>query len=218
MALPSPNFPELSPPLTTTPHIWARRAVHCSNVLPDLVQPSDGDLLTRAANGDEDAFTALYRRRSTAVYRFALGMTGSREAAEEVVQETFMALIERPGGFDPRRGELASYLYGIARNQGLRQFRDLAQISVPETEAAEPPEILDALQAQERIEAVRRAVLALPETYREAVLLCDLEELSYAAAAEALGTAVGTVRSRLHRGRALLAKKLAWSAAGKEAR
>jgi hypothetical protein len=60
----------------------------------------------------------------------------------------------------------------------------------------------------ERVEAVRRAVLSLPLRYREAVVLCDLQELSYADAAGALGCAVGTVRSRLHRGRALLASKL----------
>ncbi|MEZ5365265.1 MAG: RNA polymerase sigma factor [Bryobacterales bacterium] len=186
--------------------------------MPDLVQPSDPVLLERAARGDEDAFTALYRRRSAAVYRFALGMTGSREAAEEVVQETFMALIERPQGYDPQRGELASYLYGIARNQGLRQFRQLNPSVETGAEVAEPPAILDALEARERVETLRRAVLALPETYREAVVLCDLEEVSYTDTADALGIAVGTVRSRLHRGRALLAQKLVWRKAGEETR
>ena len=186
--------------------------------MPDLVQPSDPILLERAARGDEDAFTVLYRRRSAAVYRFALGMTGSREAAEEVVQETFMALIERPQGYDPQRGELASYLYGIARNQGLRQFRQLNTSVETDAEVAEPPAILDALEARERVETLRRAVLALPEVYREAVVLCDLEEFSYTDAADALGIAVGTLRSRLHRGRALLVQKLAWRKAGEEAR
>ena len=190
--------------------------------MPDPVQLSDGELLARAGAGDEEAFTALYRRRSTAVYRFALGMTGSREAAEEVVQETFLALIEKPGGFDAQRGELGSYLYGIARNHGLRHFRDLARVTSFETEPAddgEAADVLGALDARDRVDAVRRAVLALPDVYREAVVLCDLEELSYARAAEALGTAVGTVRSRLYRGRTLLARKLgaAVRATGKEA-
>ena len=191
--------------------------------MPESVQRTDGELLVRALAGDEDAFTALYRRRGAAVYRFALGMTGSREAAEEVVQETFLALIEKPGGFNPARGELGSYLYGIARNHGLRHFRDLARVTAFE---AEPPDealaadVLRALDAKDRADAVRRAVLALQESYREAVVLCDLEELSYAEAAAALGTAVGTVRSRLYRGRTLLAKKLGAvvGAAGKEAR
>jgi RNA polymerase sigma-70 factor (ECF subfamily) len=176
----------------------------------DHAQPTDGQLLARAAAGDEEAFALLYRRRGEAIYRFALGMTGSREAAEEVVQETFLALIERPTGFDPARGELLSYLYGIARNRSLRAFRKLGDLAAleedpRETEAASP---LESLEAKARVEALRRAVLALPEVYREAVILCDIEELNYAQAAEALGTAVGTVRSRLHRGRTLLAQKL----------
>ena len=177
----------------------------------DHDQRGDNELLADAAAGDEEAFATLYRRRGTAIYRFALGMTGSREAAEEVVQETFLALIEKPGGFDPSRGELASYLYGVARNQGLRQFRQLcATVEWDEErhDAETPTDAFETMNARDRIDAVRRAVLALPEAYREAVVLCDLEELSYAEAADALDTAVGTVRSRLHRGRALLAKRL----------
>ena len=179
--------------------------------MPDLTQRYDAELLARAVAGDQEAFTALYRRRGKAIYRFALGMTGSREAAEEVVQDTFLALIEKPGGFDASQGDLSSYLYGIARNRGLRHFRDLARVTTFEVEPSDERPTTDALMAldaKDRADAVRRAVLALPETYREAVVLCDLEELSYASAAEALGAAVGTVRSRLHRGRALLAKKL----------
>ena len=184
--------------------------------MPDHDQYADGELLARASAGDEEAFASLYRRRGTAVYRFALGMTGSREAAEEVVQETFLALIEQPGGYDPSRGELSSYLYGIARNKGLKLFRKLGETVVWEErrhDGETQPAALDALEAKDRIDILRRTVLALPEAYREAVVLCDLEELSYAEAAVALGAPVGTVRSRLHRGRALLAERLAAPAA-----
>jgi RNA polymerase sigma-70 factor (ECF subfamily) len=178
--------------------------------VPDYAQLADGDLLVRAAKGDEDAFAALYRRRSGAVYRFALGMTGSREAAEEVVQETFLALIERPSGFDAGRGELASYLYGVARNRALQRFRRLGEVVALEEgmDDREETDLLEALDAKDRLDALQRALLGLPEAYREAVVLCDIEELSYAEAADALGAAVGTVRSRLHRGRMLLARKL----------
>src|SRR5206468_9906286 len=64
------------------------------------------------------------------------------------------------------------------------------------------------LDRRRHLEALRRAVIGLPVRYREAVVLCDLQELSYADAATALGCAIGTVRSRLHRGRALLARRL----------
>jgi len=73
--------------------------------------------------------------------------------------------------------------------------------------------VLGDLTRAESIEALRQAVLTLPVRYREAVVLCDLQELSYADASAALGCAIGTVRSRLHRGRALLATKLAASVA-----
>ena len=179
--------------------------------VPDYDQCADDELLARAAAGDEEAFAALYRRRGTAVYRFALGMTGSREAAEEVVQETFLALIEKPRSFDPGRGELGSYLYGVARNRGLRLFRKTGETVAWDEERHDSPaepDALEALEEQDRVDRLRRALLALPQSYREAVVLCDLEELSYAAAAEALGTAIGTVRSRLHRARALLGERL----------
>ncbi len=171
-------------------------------------QHTDAELLERAAGDDEEAFAALYHRHGTAVYRFALAMTGSRETAEEVVQETFLALVEKPSGYDPARGELASYLYGVARNQSWRQLRRDGPTVAWSDDFDPPAETPDALEARDRIEKVRQAVLSLPSVYREAVVLCDLEGLSYAEAAAALDTPLGTVRSRLHRGRALLAKRL----------
>jgi len=87
---------------------------------------SDHDLLKRMLEGEEDAFTALYRRRQAAVYRFALQMTGSVVIAEDVTQEVFMELIEHGRRFDPARGALASFLYGVARNLVLRRIERIA--------------------------------------------------------------------------------------------
>ena len=179
----------------------------------------DDDLVRRMAAGDEEAFTVLYRRRQGGIYRFALHMGGSSSTAEEVTQEVFLVLIREAKRFDPQRGSLSSYLFGIARNHVLRSLeRDRPYVALAggETElcvAAEAPwpaphNFVDGLMRAETIERVRRAVLALPVNYREAVVLCDLEEMDYAQAAAALGCAVGTVRSRLHRGRALLLEKL----------
>src|SRR5580693_1249744 len=83
---------------------------------------SDHDLLLCMLAGDEQAFTALYRRRQGAVYRFALQMTGSVVIAEDVTQEVFMELIEHGRRFDPSRGALRSFLYGVARNLVLRRL------------------------------------------------------------------------------------------------
>jgi RNA polymerase sigma-70 factor (ECF subfamily) len=170
----------------------------------------DLELLERMRNGDEAAFVELYRRRQGAVYRFALQMTGNVVLAEDVTQETFLALLSGTARYEPERGSLASFLYGIARNQVLRRLeRDRGAES--ESEAEEFPtgeDVLEDLTRQEAIEQVRRAVLSLPSSYREVVVLCDLHESSYEEAAAALDCPVGTVRSRLNRGRQMLARKL----------
>jgi len=168
---------------------------------------SDEDLLGAARGGDEAAFTALYRRRQGAVYRFALHMSGDAAVSEDVTQEVFLALLQGGGRFDPSRGTLLSFLYGVARNLVLRRIE-----KKPPEELAEEPladdDVLDDLTRRETIEAVRSAVLSLPTQYREAVVLCDLENASYEDAAAALDCPLGTVRSRLSRGRAMLAQKL----------
>jgi RNA polymerase sigma-70 factor, ECF subfamily len=180
---------------------------------------SDDELLRLLRAGDESAFVTLYRRRQSGIYRFALRMSGSESIAEDVVQEVFMILMRGEGYYDAARGSVSAYLFGIARNQVLRRFekdRFLAPLNEreDESEATLPASLishydpLGDLTRQETIETVRQAVQALPVHYREVVLLCDLHELSYAEAAAALGCAVGTVRSRLHRARALLVERL----------
>ena len=170
--------------------------------------PSDAELLRRIMAGDEDAFLTLYRSRQGGIYRYALNMSGSASIAEEVTQEVFLTLAGGARQYDPSRGSVAAYLFGVARNHVRRRLeRDRRYTTIGDGEmAAENP--LDELTRRETIELVHRAVLALPASYREAVVLCDLEEVSYAEAAQVLECAVGTVRSRLHRGRALLAEKL----------
>lgn len=182
---------------------------------------SDEELWRLTVAGDAEAFATLYRRRQAGIYRFALQMCGSEGIAEDVTQEVFMTLVRRETQiFDPARGSLAGYLYGIARNQVLRRlekerhfvalFDDMTEDGSPT--ATEYPasahDPLAELTRHELIESVQQAVLALPAHYREVVVLCELHEMSYAEAAAALGCAVGTVRSRLHRARALLVEKL----------
>ncbi len=185
-----------------------------------LTDQTDEQLLAQALDGDEEAFTALYHRRQRPVYRFALHMSGSTGIAEEVTQDVFMFLIQRGRDFDSSRGVLAAYLFGVARNfvrRALeRSYTDNAMTTSAEEETNSLTVEFDPVAgiAQEQISsAVWKAVLSLPEHYREAVVLCDLQEQSYAAAAEALGCAIGTIRSRLHRGHEMLVKKLQHSGA-----
>ena len=177
--------------------------------------PED-DLVVQIRSGDEQAFVALYRRRQASIYRFAMHLSGSAAVAEDVTQEVFLALLRDDCGFDPDRGTLAGYLFGIARKLVLRRLgRERSDVALEAAgEETDWPELavhddpLADLTRREGLEALRRAVLALPRRYREVVILCDLEEVDYADAATIVGCPIGTVRSRLHRARALLLDKL----------
>jgi RNA polymerase sigma-70 factor, ECF subfamily len=177
--------------------------------------PSDEELIARIAGGDRDAFAVLYRRRRPDVYRFALLVAGSAAVADDVTQDVFMAVIHHAGRFRADRSGAVPWLFGITRNHVRRaQHSRQRAVSLPDAESTEPRRLaidcdpLAGLARQEHMVALRRALLTLPSKFREAIVLCDLQELSYADAAGALGCAIGTVRSRLHRGRALLAARL----------
>lgn len=180
-------------------------------------EPGDSELLRSMLAGDEEALALLYRRRQGSVYRFALQMSGSNSIAEDVTQEVFLFLMREGHVFDPSRGSLSAFLLGVARNHVLRRMRvehlltpigddgdEDARLPMPEMDLRP----LDDLARAETIEWVRKAVLSLPAKYREVVVLCELQDVSYGEAAEILGCAIGTVRSRLHRARALLLAKL----------
>jgi RNA polymerase sigma-70 factor, ECF subfamily len=196
----------------------------------DCSQLDDHDLLKGMLEGSEQAFIELYRRRQAGIYRFALRLAGSSSAAEDALQETFLVLMRRAASYDPARGSVSAFLYGIARNcvrRGRERAGALVTVSdeemqtrieeqaaaagtrkVSSTGFTPASSVVDVLSREQEVEALRRAILTLPEHYRSAVVLCDLEELSYEEAAAALGCAVGTVRSRLHRGRNMLCARL----------
>jgi RNA polymerase sigma-70 factor (ECF subfamily) len=200
---------------------------------------TDDGLVRRVLAGDEDAFGLLYKRRHPSIYRFALHMSGNMAVAEDVTQEVFMTLIRDAGRFDPSRGSVAGFLFGVARNH-LRKRWEQDRRLVPLIGDADDlgavassdgnhnsrngngnsngngngnghysvPTSRDEFASIEAINRVRKAISTLPENYREVVVLCELEEMSYEETAAALGCPVGTVRSRLHRARAILVEKL----------
>ncbi|HEY6269182.1 MAG TPA: sigma-70 family RNA polymerase sigma factor [Candidatus Acidoferrum sp.] len=178
----------------------------------------DDVLLRRAAKGDEEAFLLIYRRHQAPMYRFALRMTGNTWAAEEIVQDVFMTLMRDPKKYDATRGALGAFLYGVARNRVMKHLerlpREVALEEKNEDGTGSGIVLQDAstpamwLEKRERIRQVRDAVQELPVEFREAVVLCELEELSYEEAAQMAGCPIGTIRSRLHRGKALLMAKL----------
>jgi RNA polymerase sigma-70 factor (ECF subfamily) len=200
------------------------RITHVSNgialerTMTNAATPNDADLLSLMLAGDDEAFTALYRRHQGRVYRFAFLMSGSAHTAEEVTQEVFLYLIREARRYDSSLGSLPAYLLGVARNHVLRILEreraytplgeDLEASRVPLTKLIALDDPFRNCTRNEVISLVRRAVLALPTRYREVIVLCDFEEQSYAEAALALDCPIGTVNSRLHRGHALLLKKL----------
>jgi RNA polymerase sigma-70 factor, ECF subfamily len=184
----------------------------------------DADLVARLRRGDAAAARELYQRHGTALLRFGLAMSNCRQTAEDIVHDTFVEILKHPVRFDPTRGSVIAYLFGIARHRMSR----VARVSLRDAEVrtSDPDEVFDPtagapdtalfdmqdagdeIDRVRDIERVRTAVFELPRAQREVVVLCDLEELSYATAAEILGCPIGTVRSRLSRARALLAERL----------
>lgn len=175
---------------------------------------SDDDLMRRTAAGDRDAFAAVYRKHHSVVFRFARLMTGSNETAEDIVQEVFLGLMRGASRYDPARASLTTYLYGSARHQIRRRLlRDRLFVSLDDSGSDLCPahvvgSAVEELSRERDVREMRRAILALPSKYREVIVLCDLQDVSYADAASALSCAIGTVRSRLHRARQLLTQKL----------
>lgn len=174
----------------------------------------DRELVERFRGGDRDAFAELYRAQYPGVFRFALYMTGDRTRAGEIVQDVFVWLVHHSGDYDETRGELGAFLGGVARK--LLQRRLHAEHRwIPFDEAAagvrqqgDGAGFAEGLEREQEAAQLRKAIAALPERYREVVVYCDLQGMSYEEAATALECAVGTVRSRLHRARELLARKL----------
>jgi RNA polymerase sigma-70 factor, ECF subfamily len=167
---------------------------------------SDEELYRRMRDGDSAAFAELYERREAGLYRYALHMTGSAAAAQEIAHDVFLQLMSAGSRFDLNRGSLEGWMYGVARNL-VRVFRRKGPVEAAVDQVFDD-DILGDLIDGETMAALHAAIRELPEHYREAVVLCDLEERNYDEAALLMGCPVGTVRSRLHRARGLLAGKL----------
>jgi RNA polymerase sigma-70 factor (ECF subfamily) len=176
----------------------------------------DQELYRQLAKGREEAFSALYERYQRPIFRFAWHMSGNMATAEDVTQEVFMLLIRNPKNYDPAKGSVAGYLFGIARNLTRRRL-DRSRFDEPlaeewtednETGLASDTDVLGDLTRSELLLCLQKAILALPEQYREVVVLCDLQEMSYPDAAAVLQCPPGTVASRLHRARVILKARL----------
>lgn len=179
----------------------------------------DAELLRQVHAGRADAFTALYRRHQGPLYRYALMRCGSADTAADIVQEAFMGLLTGRFRFDVLRGQLQHFLFGVARKLILQlEEGRRRQVALPEPGdedgdgelelPCDGPEPLARLLGNEAAEQVRRALALLPPHYRDVVILYELHELSYLEIAAVCQVDIGTVRSRLSRGRAALTRRL----------
>ena len=189
---------------------------------------SDAELAGRLKQKDEHAFMSLYDLHRSSVFRFLMHMTGSIVAAEELTQEVFVVILDAMctgiiGQFDPRKGTLEGYLLGIARNLARAEKRRMHRlisldnvIESPEWERllntmfqeSRNSDLAALMASRSELRVVYRAIQDLPEHYREAVVLCGLQQKSYKDAALILQCSEGTIASRMNRAKAILASRL----------
>jgi RNA polymerase sigma-70 factor (ECF subfamily) len=181
-------------------------------------ETEDNELLRAIRQGDQTAFQTLYRRHRSGLYSFALLHSGAPDVAADVVQDVFMGLLNDSYGFDPLKGMLANFLYGVARNLVLGHARQNSRWVQPagDDDGDDGPEPVDPAAGplarmldDEAVEHLRRALADLAPHYRDVVILFELHEKTYQEIAQICQLEIGTVRSRLARGRAALAQALA---------
>jgi RNA polymerase sigma-70 factor (ECF subfamily) len=150
----------------------------------------------------EQAFDQYHR----AVHDFAYRLTRRTDVAEDVVQECFLAFVRAPERYDPGRGTMKTYLFSIARNLTLKHYRDHREEDPFDEEHA--PLVLDPRAAMDVSSAVAAAVACLPALQQEALVLFEYSGSTLEEIAHIVGADIGTVKSRLHRGRARLRRLL----------
>jgi len=178
--------------------------------VPDA--PRDEDLVRRFLSGDRAAFAALVERHERRVYNLALRMTGREEDARDATQDALLTVLNKLSSF---RGEAAftTWLHRVTVNACYdllrkRQRAPLLERGEDDMPAIEPPPAADHADTSDLSIDVRRALTEVPEDFRVVMILHDVQDLPQEEVAAILGIPVGTVKSRLHRGRIALARAL----------
>ena len=195
--------------------------------MPEL----DDELMERFQKGDEDAFTLLVRRHEKPLINFIAQFIGDRDSAEDLAQETFIRIFQAAPRYKPGRAQFNTWMYHIASNLCKNELRNRARrerhwvdntvkdSDAEDAEAAGESLITNApadatyqpdrvLARKELRDALRKAIAALPEQYREPLVLRDIQGLSYEEISKVLGIRAGTTKSRINRARLILKDKL----------
>jgi RNA polymerase sigma-70 factor (ECF subfamily) len=184
---------------------------------PPAASPDSVDsLIDRCLRGDQLAWERLVAAHRKKVFNVAYKFVGRHEEAEDLTQDIFLKVFRSLSTFD-RRANFQTWLISVSRNlcidyyRSVRKERQAIDRGVDPNElapAAHEPGPIAALEQRDRVELLRQAMAALPETLRTAVLLRDIQELSYQEIADTLGLPEGTVKSRINRGRTELARRI----------
>ena len=159
----------------------------------------DRELVRRVLAGQTDDFRVLVDRHQQSIFRFASGLLGNREEAEDVTQEAFLAAFANLSGYDSSRAAFSTWLFTIARNRCINLLKQSRPIALNELDSIGDVTSADPIVSQELSQQLDRALAALPVEQRSAFVLAEIEELPYAEIARIERTSLGTVKSRIHR-------------------
>ena len=159
----------------------------------------DRELVSSVLAGKTDDFRALVERHQQSIFRFALGLVGNREEAEDVTQEVFLSAFGNLSGYDSTRASFSTWLFTIARNRCINLLKRSRPIALNELDSIADAAATDSIVSQELSQQLDRALATLPVEQRSAFVLAEIEELPYADIARIERTTLGTVKSRIHR-------------------
>jgi len=187
---------------------------------PDADQAAKADaidaLIKRCLAGDQQAWEQIVRQYWRKVFNVAYKFVGKHDAAEDLAQDIFLKIFKSLDTFD-RRANFQTWLIIISRNlcidhyRSVRKERETIDRDVDANELSPISHEIGpvaALEQRDRVDLLRKAMAELPETLRTAVLMRDIQELSYQEIADALRLPEGTVKSRINRGRTELARQI----------
>jgi RNA polymerase sigma-70 factor, ECF subfamily len=186
--------------------------------MPDLPAQPDAieTLIQRCLQGDQRAWDAIVRQYWRRVFNVAYKFVGRHEEAEDLTQDIFLKVFRSLESFD-RRANFQTWLISVSRNlcidhyRSVRKEREIVDRGINASDlspAAQEPGPIAALEQRDRVTLLRQALASLPDSLRTAVVMRDIQELSYQEIADRLRLPEGTVKSRINRGRTELARQI----------
>ena len=184
--------------------------------IPDTQPTATDDLIERCLNGDQAAWEEIVRLHWRKVFNIAYKFVGRHDLAEDLTQDVFLKLFKSLDTFD-RRANFQTWLISVSRNLCIDHYRSVRKERETVNRDIDPAELAPVstdksayalLETRDRVQMLREALDKLPTTLRTAVMLRDIQELSYQEIATKLKLPEGTVKSRINRGRTELARQI----------